>query len=498
VTTPPQNPPPPRRNRGAARVIPKARQTPRVHQRRYSWQEPDELVIWIRRQSRWYLVASGWPILVGLFGLAVVWSFSGLAQGLPRLFALIVAVATLAFAIKWLITDFLYWLFTYYILTNQRVIASKGFFNRSNEEIPLKSVAQVLVDRPTPLKVALHIGDVMVRPIGTPIEMPGVANPREMADSILAVQANPPGTQGPPSPPAPQVRSPKIQAALDKLAEPMPMPPVQPVTRTPLWGVFQRRIPIQFIEGESVIEVIYRHWFVLLVRELPAAAILLGGVVLGLIMRSFAGATFVSTMLIGIGILFGGAWAVLIYLNYADDVFVLTTHRVIDIDRLVFILADYSNDAPYARIQNVSVARGPIGILLGFGSIRVDTSGRRFPVQMTNIPHPLQVMDQIFAQMNMLRDRENVALINKQKKENHRWMATVLNEMLVDVPDVRGMPVLAAMARARKSGLKLVVDVERPLPGTPPGRVVDQVPSPGTTELADNEMRVVLSGRGAP
>jgi membrane protein YdbS with pleckstrin-like domain len=469
-----------------------------VQQRRFSWQEADELIVWIRRASRWYLVASGWPLLLGIFMLAVVWSFSGFAAGVPRLFALIIGVATLAFAIKWLAVDFLTWLYTYYILTNQRVIASRGFYNRSNEEIPLKSVAQVLVDRPTPLKVALHIGDVMVRPIGAPINMPGLARPREVADSILEVQANPPGTQGPPTPPTPQVRSQKIQAALDKLAEPMQMPPVQPVTRTPLWGLFQRRIPIHFIEGESVIEIVYRHWFVLLVRELPAVGILAGGIALGLIMRSFAGGAFASTMLFAIGILGGGAWAMLIYLNYADDVFVITTHRVIDIDRFVFILADYSNDAPYARIQNVSVERGPIGILLGFGSIRVDTSGRRFPVQMTNIPHSLQVMDQIFAQMYLLRERENVGMINKQKKENHRWMATVLNEMLVEVPDVRGMPVLAAMAQARKSGLKLVVDVERPLPGTPPGRVVDQVPSPGTTELADNEMRVVLSGRGAP
>ncbi len=497
MTPPTPNTPPRRPNRGVGRVIPKATQAIRPSRRRYSWQQPDELVIWIRRQSLWYLFASAWPVLLGLLGLGVLWAWSGFAAGLPRLFALILGVATLALGMRWVVTDFLDWFWTRYILTNQRVIASRGYFNRTSEEIPLKSVAQVLVERPTPLMVALHIGDLLVRPIGTPISMPGVAHPREVADSILAVQAHPPGSQ-PPAAPPPNVRSRKIQTALEKLAEPMELPPPRPVTRTPFAGFLQRRIPLQFIDGESIIEVVYRHWFVLLIRELPALAVTIGGAALGMALRSFSGPSFASTLLIAGGILFGLAYALLVYLNYADDVFILTTHRVIDIDRLVFILADYSNDAPYARVQDVHVERGPIGKLLGFGSIKVETSGRKYPVQMTNIPHPFAVMDRIFSQINALRERENVALINKQKKENHRWLATVLNEVLVEVPDVRGMGVLAAMARARKSGLKLVVDVERPAPGTPPGRVLDQVPSPGTTELADNEMRVVLSGRRGP
>jgi membrane protein YdbS with pleckstrin-like domain len=479
-------------------VVPRRAQTIRPSARHFSWQQDDELVIWIRRQSVWILVGTAWPIGVGILLFAALWAWTGFAPGASRLFGLLVGVGTLAYSIYWLATSLFIWYFTYYVLTNQRVISSRGFFNRVTGEVPLKSVAQVLVERVTPLRVALHVGDVVVRPLGTAINLPGVANPRDVADSILAVQANPPTVQAEAPRPTPHVRSPKIQATLDKLAEPVQPPVPQPVTRTPFGSIFHRRIPIHFIEGESVIQVVYRHWFVLLVRELPAIAVTVGLVALGFVMRALAGAGFASTLLIVAGIFGGGLFGVLVYLNYADDVFILTTHRVIDIDRLIFILSDYSNDAPYARIQNVHVDRGPIGKLLGFGSIKVETSGRKYPVQMSDVPHPYAIMDRIFAQISGLRERENVAAINKQKKENHLWLASVLNDMLVEVPDVRGMPVLAAMARARKSGLKLVVDIERPAPGTPPGRVLDQVPSPGTTELADNEMRVVLSGRGAP
>jgi beta-lactam-binding protein with PASTA domain len=91
-----------------------------------------------------------------------------------------------------------------------------------------------------------------------------------------------------------------------------------------------------------------------------------------------------------------------------------------------------------------------------------------------------------------------VVAINKQKKENHRWMATVLNELVVEVPDVRGLPLLQAGAKVRQSGLKLVVDRERVIRGTPPGRIIDQAPSPGSTQVSDNEVRVVLSGRPTP
>ncbi|HEX6818861.1 MAG TPA: PASTA domain-containing protein, partial [Ktedonobacterales bacterium] len=136
--------------------------------------------------------------------------------------------------------------------------------------------------------------------------------------------------------------------------------------------------------------------------------------------------------------------------------------------------------------------------VMSFGTIVVETSGRKFPVHMRDVPHPFHIMDRIFEQMNLLKEREAVAASNKQKKENHRWMATVLNELIVEVPDVRGLPLLHAGARVRQAGLKLVVDRERAEPGTPPGRIIDQAPSPGSAHVADDEVRVVLSGRATP
>lgn len=462
---------------------------------------PNERVIWIRRKHWIFLLAPAWPALLSLLALILISAFLGSSGGAGQLLTILALALFLVMTVRWAVTDLGDWVFHYYILTNQRVIVSKGFFQPDRREAVLKSVVQVVVQRPNPVLIWLNIGNVIVRVIGTSVDMPGVWRPRSIADSILAVQEFPDGPPaGGQAAPSPKLQSQKLQVALDKLAEPVAMPPAPQPRPAPFFGLLQRKVPIRLFEGEQVVDVVYRHWFVLVKRLLPALGVLLIGVVGGTLLRRFNGPVagdLPMYLLLG-GVVVGFGWAVLIYLNFVDDIFVLTTHRVIDIDRLIFILTEYSNDAPFARVQDVHVEMGLIGNILGFGTIVVETSGRKYPVKMTDVPNALRLMDRIFSLINDLKDRESAMALNKQKKENYKWIATVLNELLAAVPDVRGMPVLTAMARAREAGLKLVVEIERPAPGSPPGTVLEQRPSPGTTDLSENELRVVLSGRGVP
>lgn len=460
---------------------------------------PNERVIWIRRKHWLYLLAPAWPALLSLLALALIARFFG-SSGAGQLFTILALALFLVMTVRWIVVDLGDWVFHYYILTNQRVIASKGFFRPDRREAVLRSVAQVLVERPSPVLIWLNIGDVTVRVIGAQVDMPGLWRPRAIGDSILATQEFPDGPPTAQAAAAPKLRSQKVQAALDKLAEPVAILPPPPPRRPPFLGMLQRKVPIRLFQGEQVVDVIYRHWFVLLVRLLPALIVFLLGIIGGTLLRRINGplaGDLPMYLMLG-GIVVGLGWAVLIYLNFVDDIFVLTTHRVIDIDRLIFILTEYSNDAPFSRVQDVHVEVGLIGNILGFGTIVVETSGRRYPIKMTDIPHALRVMDRIFGLINDLKERESAQALNRQKKENYQWIATVLGEVMVAVPDVRGMPVLDAMARARGAGLKLVIESERQVPGSPPGTVLDQLPSPGTTDLPDNELRVTLSGRGVP
>jgi hypothetical protein len=502
----PAQPNPPNAQPGSwhrgARVVPRAQHVPRQPQRplHFRGQNTTERIVWIRRQSRLYLLATGAPLLFGLFGLFLLHTWLGDAAGGPHLVLLVVGGLLIVLTIRWIFVDFWNWFFLHLVLTNERVVKSKGYFHRIVEQIPLKNIAQVLVERPNPLMMLFKLGDVEVRPIGTPIIMSGLAQPREAADSILAMQEDPnyalPPQATPAAPDLQGVQNKKLQATLDTLAQPAPMPG-QPVISARSFATFlERRIPIRFFEGEQVVEVVYRHWFILLRDESLAIVIFFGGVITGSLLLRSEVHSALPVLLILIGVLAGGGLGALIYLNWADDVFVLTTHRVIDVDRLVFILAEYSNDAPYARIQEVNVNRTLLGKLLGYGNIRVETSGRKRALQMQHIPHAFAVMDRIFAQINLLRERELVAAVNKQKQENYRWFAATLSELVTKVPDVRGLALLDAAGQLRRAGLKLVVLAERQVPGVASGLVVEQEPSPDTAALAEGEVRVVLSSQG--
>jgi len=496
--------PPPAQTNGSwrtlGRVVPRTVLTPDAPHGSLVFRQlnPGERIVWIRRQSYLFLLASAAPVLLLALGLFLLDTLLG--ANLPSIVHLIALGLLALLALYWLLANLWPWFFQFYALTNERVLRSTGFFHRHRVEIVLKSVAQVRVERPTVFYVMLGIGNVVVRPIGPEMELTGLAHPRDLGDSILAMQEDPnyalPPAATPTPPPVPSVTSQKLQTALDDLARPAPMPaaPPEPPPRAPVFGFLHRRIPIRFFQGESVVEVVYRHWAILLKDLIPALLIVAAGVIGGVLL-GMSGNGQLAVWLIAGGIGLGGVIGVLLYMNWADDVFILTTHRVIDIDRLVFILAEYSIDAPYARIQEVRVSRNVLGKLLGFGSITVDTAGRKSPLQMDNVPHAFRVMDHIFEQINLLRERELVQVVNKQKQENRRWMATVLHDLMMTVPDLRGRSIVAAAAAARKAGLKLTVELERPASGQPAGTVLEQQPTPGTAALADAEVRVVLSGR---
>lgn len=489
---------PPRRY---GRVVPRGQQQlrPLRRRRRYRWQMPNERIIWIRRRHWLYLFAPAWPLALSLLALVILNLFSGALADIGALLRVLCIGLALVLLIRWAVVDVSDWVFRYYILTDQRVIASHGFFQPDRREAVLKSVVQVLVQRPNALLMSLNIGDVIVRVIGTSVDLTGVSHPRDVGDSILQVQQNP-GGPGAPAQATPGVPSQKVQTALDNLAVPIQMPPTPEPGRQPFFGLLQRNVPINFMDGESPVEVVYRHWFILVLRLVPAAFVFIIGVVGGMALSRYKGAQvgMLPMYMVTGGFVLGLGWALLIYLNFVDDIFVLTTHRIVDIDRLIFLLSEYSNDAPYVRVQDIHVEMGLLGNILGYGTIVVETSGRKYPLKMSDVPHALQLMDRIFGLINAVRERESAAAINKQKKENYKWLATVLHEMLVIVPDVRGLSLLDAGARLRAVELKLAVQEERPAAGMRPGMVLDQIPSPGSTALPENEVRLILSARASP
>lgn len=160
-------------------------------------------------------------------------------------------------------------------------------------------------------------------------------------------------------------------------------------------------------DDEWVVAEVQRHWsrlvrqifaplvfvallgpvfYVLVGSQKPAIAVL--GVVLGLLII----AMFVATM-----------WQ---YLNWRNDYFVLTTQRVVHIERVGLFRTD-SEEGSLDMIQDVyEVRAGLTANILNFGNLVLQTAGETVDIDMDNLPNPSRVREMIFQQIERSRARD--------------------------------------------------------------------------------------------
>ncbi|HEX9058526.1 MAG TPA: PH domain-containing protein [Ktedonobacterales bacterium] len=479
--------------------------TPRVGRRAlrpagpaFRGQMAGETPIFVHRQHPIFLVLSSLPLALTIIALVVVFI---LRTGSPRLDALlfilqfVLVIVGIILLLKWLILDLPDWLFNIYVLTDRRLIDASGFFTPNRKEANLDRIQQVQVDRTNIFEYLLDLGDVRVVTAGAQgdLTFDGIAHPLQIADQIREAEA---GYRKGARTTADVVepKHPVVKKVLDDLARPIVVDQPQAQPHRTFGGFLRRPAMIRYLDNEVVMNYIYRHWFVLFRREIFPALLLIVSVTLGSVLATYLHVAFWSV--VAVGVLASVVWGGLIYLNYADDVFILTTDRIIDIDRFVFVFFEGRKQADYSKVQDVRVSVDTlIARIFNFGDITVETAGRLPNIEMSDIPDPFAVQDLIFQRMTALKERDAAAAANRQRLEYRRMIATTMNELLIEVPDVRHQPVVDAGQTLSGLGLRMIVAGERRMPGMPPGVVAEQMPNPGSTVLNDSEVRVVLSGR---
>jgi uncharacterized membrane protein YdbT with pleckstrin-like domain len=473
-----------------------ARQRTRRQRQAFSDLHPGEHVYFVRRQHPIFLVLPIWPAALAALALALL---QLPASGNVRLAALFFLLRVLAWAVliidtlKWLTVDLIAWLTSIYILTDQRLVDQRGFFFPIRKEAPLDRIQQVQIDRNNVFEYLFGFGNVLIVTAGThgDLSFNRISSPNELADQIrVAEQMYRRGRRAE----APiEPHHPVVKRVLDEVAAPIPTPRPPGVPHRTYGGFLRRPAMIRFFDDEVVVDYIYRHPWVLIRRELIPAAIVIAGVV-AVVPLVATGSAFWPLGLLAV--LFGAVYGALVYLNYADDVFILTTSRVVDIDRFVFIFFEGRKQADYSRIQDVRVTvTSLVGRTLNYGNILVETAGRLPNIEMTDIPAPFAVQDKIAALINAAKEREALAAANRQRQEDRRLIAATMNQVLVQVPSVDRQFLLEAAERLRQVGLRYTIEAERRVPGVPPGVVVAQIPSPGATAVVDSEVFLTLSGR---
>lgn len=496
----------------------------RDHKWHFSGQEPDEEVKLVVRKHWWFLVQPGLPFLASLALLFfVVWGSIALSSlGTIWYFldgiAIVLVVGTAAwFAWK----DLVVWWLETSIITNKRIINSSGLLQPKRQITSLDKVQQVSL-KFEPLGAMLGFGLVHVYLTGGDLLLKDVANPRKVKDAIVGItddiKAKKPKEKPLPIPADPELAD--MLKTLSQGKEPKPLEDADEKyykrdkdgkaikddrllgPRRTFGGILRIPCDIRYSSGEYTVRYIQRSQYVLL-RSLLIPVLLLLLILpvavvtptIGFVPESFMEYWIFLMGLVVLGILIAAG---IIYVNYVDDVYILTNKRIIDVERKLIFAFESRIEAEYKNIRDIRVTvSNVLERFLDIGDVYVETPGsKETDISFDNVDHPFTLQDQI---ATIRSHKDNVDKAKKEtdeKKLLYTWFSTVvttLEDKGKQAPPLKGMDLLSAIARAQELGLDVTVWGEDIATSeVPPGHVLHQSPPPGTMVGKGTRIEVVL------
>ncbi len=360
-------------------------------------QQPDEFVKMVVRKHKWFLVQPALPLIgaIVLFLLVTIGALRlhqlGALWGILEGCAILLIIVT---GVWFLWRDFIVWWFNVDIITNKRIIRWSGFLSPARKEYPIEKIQQIAVDaRETPSEILLGYGDLHLYIVGGEIDIKQVWRPQKVREAIDEItndfKASKKAEPTPPVPADPELA--KVLAELGKQKE-KPKPPDPDSKYPPLHkdrrigprrtfgGPLRIVCDVRYSYGKSTAMYIQHSVFVLLQRiALPVLALL---IVFPLTIYISSSAllnhslmnlwwSFFGLLIAGLLVYIAIAW-----INYVDDVYILTNKRIVEIERKLMFLYETRMDVDYKNIRDIRVALPNFLMnLLDIGNVYIETPG---------------------------------------------------------------------------------------------------------------------------
>lgn len=168
----------------------------------------------------------------------------------------------------------------------------------------------------------------------------------------------------------------------------------------------------QLVGDEQVVLFLRRHWFVLFTKYLLMAALALMPVGAYILFNATFSGMLVNPLVHALVVLGGSIYYLFIWLtvftifiDYYLDVWIVTTHRIIDIEQRG-LFNHVVSEQSLEMIQDVSSRiKGVIPTLLDYGYVLVQTAGKTILFEFKQVPNPQYVAQTIAKLMDEFRDK---------------------------------------------------------------------------------------------
>ena len=118
------------------------------------------------------------------------------------------------------------------------------------------------------------------------------------------------------------------------------------------------------------------------------------------------------------------------WINWRNDYFAVSTMRITHRERVAF-LYESRNECPLGRVQNISVVTGPLGRLLNYGDLTIETAAEMGVLHFNRIPRPEAMSSAIWQQMS----RDQATRRAAQRQLIREALATHLDVVVPEAPN---------------------------------------------------------------
>jgi len=388
----------------------------------FRWLDEDEAIYMITRKHEFFLyirMLIPTVLFVGLI-LFIVWAAAKSNHTYE-----IVGIASLLVSSGLSIWMWRDWGNDYYVVTSKRVlwIEKVILLYDSRLEAPLSTILSSNVQSFFCLRLLIDYGTVNIKTYTGEIPMKRIRAPEQMVDFIHGQQKK---IRDLSKLVDNDVMEIVIGQRLGIIDEPVTQPKSAPqlvsigANKSIKTGnVFMDFFKMRSVKGDKIT---YRkHWFVLLKKIWLQLLILVGLVILLYFLYQSA---HINQITAGIWLflsLFVTGISVYQYLDWRNDIYVVTSEHIYDIERKPLGRED-KKSASLENILSLEHSRvGILGLMLNFGTVSINVGTEKF--QFNGVFNPAQVQSEIFARMSAHQRRTEELEAVKDRNRVADWIA---------------------------------------------------------------------------